>query len=290
MSKLDFKVLSEVFSKSFINLLIDDPIRAIWKLKALTIKFDINHNGRSIEIKSLLDGIYDKLLTDYRSEYVYKNAIAEKIVKGKHKLSENCFYDTEFRVNGSIADVIISNGTTSVYEIKTEYDSLMRLFNQLNDYSKAFDKVYVVIPEHKFENWSEHIEPEYGIVTLSKNYTLKYKREASSNIHRFDKSIIFSCLRRDEYIEIFREGTNTIDLKIKPVDLKKVCKEYFLTLSNEEAHNHFNKCLKRRNLERDIFSLSGCIPKSLTSVVLTTSLSKKRKELLVDALIGSYLH
>lgn len=290
MNKLDFKVLSEVFSKNFINLLIDDPIRAIWKLKTLTIKFDISHNDNGIEIKLLLDSIYNKLLSDYRSEYVYKNAIAEKIVKGKHKLSENCFYDTEFRVNGSIADVIISNGTTSAYEIKTEYDSLLRLVSQLSDYSKAFDKVYVVIPDHKFESWSEHIEPEYGIVTLSKNYTLKYKREASSNIQQFDKNIIFSCLRRDEYINIFRTGTDTTALKIKPIDLKKACKDYFLTLSNEEAHNHFNKCLKRRNLEREIFSLSGRIPKSLTSVLLTTSLSKKRKELLVDALIGSHLH
>ncbi|MEH5445617.1 hypothetical protein PO553_23125, partial [Klebsiella pneumoniae] len=91
-------------------------------------------------------------------------------------------------------------------------------------------------------------------------------------------------------IDIFRTGTNTTVLKIKPIDLKKACKDYFLTLSNEEAHKHFNECLKRRNLEREIFSLSGCIPKSLTSVLLTTSLSKKRKELLVDALIGSHLH
>lgn len=65
MSKLDFKVLSEVFSKNFINLLIDDPIRAIWKLKTLTIKFDISHNDNGIEIKSLLDSIYNKLLSDY---------------------------------------------------------------------------------------------------------------------------------------------------------------------------------------------------------------------------------
>lgn len=287
MSKLDFKILSEVFSKNFINLLIDDPVRAIWKLNTLALSFNITTQENVTKAHSLLDSIYSKMLSDYRSEYIYKNAIAEKIVKGKYKLSENCFFDTEFRVNGSIADVIISNGTTSAYEIKSEYDSLSRLFNQLTDYSKAFDKVYVVIPDNKYESWSECIDLQYGIITLSKNYTLRKRREAKSNIDRFDKDIIFSCLMREEYIDIYKTGKKIKNIPLKPVEIKKACKEYFLTLSNEEAHSYFNKCLKKRSLEREIFSLSEKIPKSLTSVVLTTSLSKRRKELLVDALIGN---
>ncbi|MGK9174793.1 sce7726 family protein [Yokenella regensburgei] len=287
MSTSDLKVLNGVFSKNFINLLIDDPVCALWKLKALTLKFNIVLNENTPLISCSLDGIYKKMLKEYRTEYIYKNAIAEKIVKGKHKLSKNCYFDTEFRVNSSIADVIISNGTTVAYEIKTEYDSFTRLFNQLSDYSKVFDKVYVVMPDHKYELWSSNIDPEYGIMTLSKSYTLKTKREAQSNISKLDKSLIFSCLRRDEYINIFKTGTNTNEINVKPIDVKKTCKDYFLTLSNEKAHDYFNECLKKRNLERELLSLSDCIPNSLTSVVLTTSLSNKRKGLLIDALIGN---
>lgn len=287
MCGLDFKVLTEIFSKTFINQLLDDRVNAMWKIHTLAHHLDLKKERPKSTLSQLFDLIYQKMIDEYRSEYVYKNAIAEKIVKGKHKLSKNCFYDTEFRVFDSIADVVISNGTTTAYEIKTEYDSFVRLENQLESYSKAFDKIYVVIPESKYESWERQIPASCGVVTLSNNYTLKTKRESKSNINLFDKKIIFSCLRRDEYINIYEKGLRT-KLLVKPVDVKNTCREYFLSLSNIEAHHVFNITLRKRSLERELFSLSSHIPNSLTSLVLTTSLSKRRKYMLAEMLEGGF--
>ena len=78
-----------------------------------------------------------QLIKEYRNEYIFKNTIANKIIKGRHRLS-NVTYINEFRVVNSICDVAIFNGTSSAYEIKTELDNFDRLENQLADYKKGF--------------------------------------------------------------------------------------------------------------------------------------------------------
>lgn len=48
------------------------------------------------------------------------NVIANKILLGKHSLNTSHML-SEFRVGYNKADVVIINGTSSVYEIKSEY-------------------------------------------------------------------------------------------------------------------------------------------------------------------------
>lgn len=54
---------------------------------------------------------------------------------------------SEFWVDMSKADSVVLNGTSTVYEIKTEFDNLSRLPQQLTDYSKVFDHINVVTHE-----------------------------------------------------------------------------------------------------------------------------------------------
>src|SRR5262245_42464473 len=78
-----------------------------------------------------------------RDEYVYKAAITHKVLLGTHSLRTAAML-TEFRVGANKADVAILNGTSTVYEIKSERDSLKRLAAQLASYRMVFAKVNVI--------------------------------------------------------------------------------------------------------------------------------------------------
>ena len=74
-------------------------------------------------LKSLLDDLYQLLLAHYRCEYVYKNSVATSLFLNGHN-PKDAYLTSEFRSAQSRADVVILNGTSTIYEIKTEYDSL----------------------------------------------------------------------------------------------------------------------------------------------------------------------
>ncbi|MCT7056937.1 sce7726 family protein, partial [Salmonella enterica] len=88
--------------------------------------------------------------TGLRNEYVYRSALTHNLLLGKHSLRTACMLN-EFRIGSCKADLIILNGTGTVYEIKSERDSLSRLHNQITNYRKAFGKIYVIAG-------SEHID------------------------------------------------------------------------------------------------------------------------------------
>ena len=65
-----------------------------------------------------------------RHEYVYKSALTQNILLGRHSLNTASMI-TEFRVGKCKADLVIFNGTATAYEIKSERDSLSRLERQI---------------------------------------------------------------------------------------------------------------------------------------------------------------
>lgn len=70
--------------------------------------------------------------TGLRNEYVYRSALTHNLLLGKHSLRTACMLN-EFRIGSCKADLIILNGTGTVYEIKSERDSLSRLQNQITN-------------------------------------------------------------------------------------------------------------------------------------------------------------
>src|SRR5271165_5646714 len=82
----------------------------------------------------------------YRHEYIYKAALTHKILLGKHSLQTASMLN-EFRVGECKADLAILNGTATVYEVKSERDSLSRLERQVAAYAKVFARVCVIAAE-----------------------------------------------------------------------------------------------------------------------------------------------
>jgi hypothetical protein len=176
---------------------------------------------------------YRYLLSDYRNEYVFKNTLANKLVFGRHSPATASLLN-EFRVNDSIADTVVINGTSTVYEIKTEYDTLVRLPAQLNDYSKIFDKVYVVTHERAVSAVKAMAFPHVGILLLTGRGTLQVRREASSNIPNLDLRILFMSLRKSEFTRILLRHKLLPD--VGATKFWAACQQQFAKLPREVAH------------------------------------------------------
>jgi hypothetical protein len=88
-----------------------------------------NPPSRTTRLSEWFEFFYRLLFEKYRCEYVYKNAIATKVFLSRHSLHTS-FMTDEIRSAKSRGDVAILNGTSTVYEIKSHYDSFERLDTQ----------------------------------------------------------------------------------------------------------------------------------------------------------------
>lgn len=111
----------------------------------------------------------------HRNEYLYKNALLNKILSGRHSLTTSTAI-RELPVAGNILDFLIINGIGQVYEIKTELDNLRRLKNQIAAYYQAFSFCNVVTNEEKVAEIEKLIDQDTGIIVLTKRNTLHVVR------------------------------------------------------------------------------------------------------------------
>jgi len=260
-----FNELSSLFSPTFMNLIIENK----YKDKLLSI---LNRSGYieslnlNISLEDLYENLYSFLLKHYRCEYIYKNVIANKILLGRHSLRTATLI-SELRANSSKADVVILNGTSCVYEIKTELDSLNRLPSQLEDYKKIFDKIYVVTHEKFLGVLEENLNDDIGIICLSEKYQLSEKRQAESNKKNTDPASIFNSLRKSEYTNIIKRKFAYIP-DVPNTKIYEECFKLFCELEPSIAHDEMVIELKNRNKRNRNEELIKSIPHSLKYLCL----------------------
>jgi hypothetical protein len=127
--------------------------------------------------------INELLLKYYPCERTVKYALVNSL-KNKH--------DTvlfEMPVLDSRVDVCRINGNSYAYEIKTEFDSFKRLKKQIDDYSRVYEYIFVVIPKNFYQAVVEIIPYFCGIRILRQDsndgkiyFTTKRKAIKSPNI------------------------------------------------------------------------------------------------------------
>ena len=218
-----FRSYANMFSRSFFNTFIEEHDVAY--ISSRINKYDKKHN---FTFREYYTYIYKMLLSNYRNEYIYKNLIINKILLGKHSLNTSTILN-EFRIGKSIADLVFLNGTSKVFEIKTELDNLSRFDSQVNDYRKVFKQIYIVTHISLVDKFSQAIDSNVGIIVLTKNKTLKIVREALEDMTFFDPVEMFKCLRKAEYTNIIYNYYGEIP-QAKPVNYYLVCKELFVKI------------------------------------------------------------
>ena len=119
MEKINYRGLSVLYNRTFVRKIISNN----YKNYLENILSRSNYLVKEVSLVHVLDSLYSEFKKNYKCEYVYKNTIVNKILLGRHSLNTSTLI-SELNVGKSKADIVIFNGTSTVYEIKTELDSL----------------------------------------------------------------------------------------------------------------------------------------------------------------------
>lgn len=243
------------------------------------------YHRKPITVGQLLEWSYGALHSSYRNEYIYKTALANRIVFGRHSPRTSSM-QVELPVGRSIVDVAIFNGTSTAYEVKTELDSPRRLITQTKDYLAAFEHVYVVTAPDLAEEYAKLCDPRVGILALGRRDSLKLVRRATSNLRGIDPLVLFRMLRRDEYVGAI-ETLIGESIRLPNGLVSSHCEALFSGLNKKDAHTLFLSAMRHRTTQLEQISFLKALPAHLRVLGYATPLSRPQRERLLSALDSS---
>lgn len=217
-----------------------------------------------------------------RDEYIYKAALTHNILLGTHSLKTASML-TEFRVGECKADVAILNGTSTVYEIKSERDSLSRLEKQLETYKKVFARVYVIAGEKHVDTILASTDEEVGVLSLSSRQNISTLRDARECPDRICPATVFESVRTHEAKSILK--CLGISIPDAPnTTMRGELQPLFARLAPAAAHAGMVTVLKKTRNLLPLGKLVEDLPQSLTPAALTVPLKKSDHQRLLFAL------
>ncbi|HCT5130684.1 MAG: sce7726 family protein [Aeromonas veronii] len=266
------KEASKLFTSKGLSQLADGDMSLIKKISTELLGGDVCSS-----LYDTYNKIYCIIDKKYKTEYFFKNAIVNRHLLGKHSLNTATML-SEFRVGSSKADCVIINGSSVCYEIKTEYDSLYRLDEQLKDYCAFFDEVYVVCAPLNFKSVYEATPDSVGIMVLTADNYLSVKKLAKKRTEPLCPVTVIKSLRKDEYI-LLAELISGEKITCSNSDVFSVCLDKFYQAEPDALAEQLRMILKlsRKNNKEFICSL----PYSLKNAAISYSFNKKQ----IDSLI-----
>ncbi|WP_052689375.1 sce7726 family protein [Acinetobacter brisouii] len=155
-------------------------------------------------------------------------------LSNKHDLSNTAFISELFINNFTCrADVVMANGQLSVFEIKSKFDTLDRLPNQIKNYISVFENVIVVCAEKHVEKVLEEYESTIGVWLIDESGQFTIKRR--SNRQKLDVNSWLTHLPVDELKNILRVHNVSLSgnrealiEKVKKHNSKMVIREFVL--------------------------------------------------------------
>lgn len=278
--------LAALFSAGVLNKLVSDGAevrakRIVRQSRLLSELYEEN-----ISLQELFSSAYELLKRNYRSEYIYKNSLVKSILQQRHIL-QNSFIVPEFNVGLSKADLAVFNGTSTVYEIKSDLDNTAKLNRQLASYLEVFDKVFLVTHQALAIKVREHIDRRVGILLLDSNCLMSTYRPAVSNKAYTNPSSIFGCMRRNEYNWVLQKLLSWSP-NVSRSQMVTACNTLFSELPARTAHDYFVKAIvANRKLSTPQISLINRSPASLKMFAVSRIFSQKECSLINRALKNS---
>jgi hypothetical protein len=282
LTATNFSALSRLFSSSVYRELAEkgrSPLfaRLLFQAGLLTAVSEFKTVGAAF------DAAFSVLRkSGQRDEYVYRAALTHNILLGRHSLNTASML-TEFRVGACKADVVILNGTSTAYEIKSERDSLARLANQLANYSKVFAKTYVVVAEPFVSQVLTCTPPNTGVMALARWNRIKTVREAHEHPDNFCTGTIFDSLRLTEAREILQNLGVDIP-EVPNTKLHAELREIFRSFNPIVLHGQMVETLKKTRTNAPLASLINQLPHSLRPAALSVRVKRNDQHRLLVAL------
>lgn len=275
LSKASEPVLARIFSVAVINELATEGHSSL--AVAILKEVGLLREFRStILLRDFFDQVYTLLFRSYRNEYIYKNAIARKILLGVHSLNTASML-TEFRAGTCKADVVVLNGTSTAYEIKSAYDSMDRLARQIAAYRQVFDRINVITSDSQLDKVSDVVGDDIGLMVLTDRNTIRTVQEPRSLKMSTRPTVIFDSLRKNEYEQIVKDHFGEVPM-VSSARMYRACRELFCSLEPTVAHEAMVAALKNRGNSRRLRDFVLSMPDSLTAVSLSCKLGVARQE------------
>lgn len=244
------------------------------------IKFD---RASAMTIGDAFDAAFDLLkTTGARSEYIYKAALTHNVLLGVHSLSTASMV-SEFRTGSSKADVAIFNGTSTVYEIKSERDNLGRLAGQIDDYRTVFARVYVICALAHADSVMEIAPSDVGVLTLARWNRISTLREATDRTSQISPRSVLSSLTNAEAKTILRLCGAEIP-SVPNTRLRRELGIEFEKLDPSEVHRAMVTTLKKSRSTLSLKSVLHKFPKSVMPAVMSLRLKQVERERLIEVL------
>lgn len=241
-------------------------------------KYDGKLLNKEISYLKYLKYIYKVLERNYPNEYIYKNEFLNQWLK-KELGTNNSILFNEFRIGKATADLALFNGSSKVFEIKTLLDSDYRLSNQLEEYKKLFNEIYLIIP-HSLESKYLAYDCRIGIISYEQESRLFRKiRDAESN-NEPDFSIIMDVLHTREYKEMVEVYHGSLP-EMTDFTQFEICKELIDKIPSRDLNSLFVNTMKRRKINNLFYNRKG---NELNQVSLSMNLNEKQLIRLIDNL------
>ncbi|TSE03046.1 sce7726 family protein [Aquimarina algiphila] len=273
---ISLKAVSSLFNNPVFNNIVDDIDHDI--IDRRVSKYLKANKGLKLNTyHEFFSHVYDSMLKNYRNEFIYKNEIVNKILLGKHSLNTTTMLN-EFKIGKSIADLVMLNGTSIVYEIKTELDSTERLLSQIENYRKTFLNVIIVThysTKDKYLNFLEkHNLHKIGLMVFTKQRTISLIRKPQVDSSYLDITFMFKCLRREEYTNAIKDYFGYIP-DVPNTRIFKKCLELAHEIKPEKFHERMFFYLKKRGVKEKKIISSHEIPVFMKHISVCSNFRKR---------------
>lgn len=279
-SRLTPDVLHEAPSAALSRVFSSRVVRELGTLAGrVTLRRLVQECGVQLDSDATVEEFYDcaleALLRRDRNEYTYKNAIAQKLLLGKHSTSTRALF-FEFRTAQSKLDALFLGESSHAYEIKTAQDELRRLPTQIADYQKLFTHVWVFTSQRHLNSLRQLVGPEIGIAILSDRYHISVVRRAQKRVKYLDPQAMLASMRQAEYRSALRE----LGLEIPPTPntlIHSIAMEAAKRVDPQAFHDVMVRHLRAR-FKQDQAQTLRVFPRSLAATAIALSVSKAQAE------------
>ncbi|ATC36313.1 sce7726 family protein [Elizabethkingia anophelis] len=266
---------SSLFTRKEVKRWFKDDFKSIdLKLE----RYNLLEKNKGTSYLKFLKNTYKILEENYPNEYILKNEFLNKWLKKELGKNDSLIIN-EFRTGKAIADLVMFNGVSKAFEIKTILDKEYRLSSQLQEYKKIFNEVYIIIPKNqinKYINYDKYV----GIISYDseiKNFEL-IRRAITNN--EIDSNSLIEILHTKEYLEIVYNYYGYLpDMTV--FTQYEVCKQLLYNIPKGELNTLFLRIIKKRKVNNLFFNK---INNEFNQICLSLNLNKSEKDKLIEKL------
>lgn len=274
-SKNQYRDFSSLFTRSEVTRWLKNDFQSIdIKLK----RYNILDKNKGNSYLTILKNTYKRLERNYPNEYIVKNEFLNRFLKNELGNEKSIIYN-EFRIGKAIADLAMFNGISKVFEIKTVLDKEYRLSNQLQEYKKIFNEVYIIVPTiqlSKYINYDKNI----GIIAYD-NENRKFELiQKSVRSYEIEKDLVMEVLHTKEYIQIVNEYFNFLP-EMNSFNQFQICKDLIKNIPNGELNKLFLNTMKKRNINNIFYNR---INSEFNQICLSLNLNQTERDVLIQNL------